>query len=453
MSLVSLGCMAWDGAGAFELRHGMVGGSRCVDIVRILIYGLNYAPEPVGIGKYTGELAAWLGSRGHHVRVLTSVPYFPTWRVGLNSGNYRNRFSREQSGLVTVLRCPLWVPKRPNGLTRLLHLASFALTSLMPLVRQLSWSPQVVITIAPALFCAPAALLFSTLSGRKTHSWLHVQDFELDAAFELGMLKGGWIRTTAERWESSTLMGFDRVSSISGAMMARLRAKGVGSEKIRSFPNWVDLTQIKPADQSQRATNSYRCELGIDEGQLVLMYSGSMNKKQGLDLLVDVIEDLADQPQLVWLLAGEGPSKESLEAATRHRSNVRVMPLQPFERLNDWLNAADVHLLPQKQGAADLVLPSKMLGILASGRPVVASSPAGSDLASLASEAGRCVPPDDAQAFAAALRQLIDQPDERLLCGQRARQLVEARFGSEAVLSALEQQLFQLSGRSGISVS
>ena len=431
----------------------MVGGSRCVDIVRILIYGLNYAPEPVGIGKYTGELAAWLSSRGHNVRVLSSVPYFPTWRVGLNSGNYRNRFSQENSSGVRVVRCPLWVPRRPSGLTRLLHLASFALTSLIPLLRQLSWRPAVVITVAPALFCAPAALIFAGLSGGKTHSWLHVQDFELDAAFELGMLKGGWIRTAAERWESRTLRGFDRVSSISAAMVARLSSKGVDNEKIRLFPNWVDLTQIKPADQVQRRRNSYRCELGIDERQLVLMYSGSMNKKQGLDLLVDVIAALEDQPQLVWLLAGEGPSKESLQAATRHRSNVRVMPLQPLERLNDWLNAADVHLLPQRQGAADLVLPSKLLGILASGRPVVASSPAGSELASLAGEAGRCVPPDDAQAFAAALRELIDQPEERLRCGQRARHVVEARFGSEAVLATLEQQLFQLSGRSGNSAS
>ena len=115
-----------------------------------------------------------------------------------------------------------------------------------------------------------------------------------------------------------------------------------------------------------------------------------------------------------------------------------------MERLNDWLNAADIHLLPQKAEAADLVLPSKLLGILASGRPVVASSPEGSELSGLADQAGACVPPGDATAFAAALRQLISSPQRRADAGRQARTLVEQRFGMEAVLSRFEQQLLAL---------
>lgn len=140
------------------------------------------------------------------------------------------------------------------------------------------------------------------------------------------------------------------------------------------LPNWVDLDLIRPQQGAFRSVNVYRREFGFGPDQLVLMYSGSMNKKQGLDLLVDVIHQLADHPQLLWLLAGEGPTKAELVTATQGLSNVHHLPLQPIERLNDWLNAADIHLLPQKAEAADLVLPSKLLGILASGRPVVASS-------------------------------------------------------------------------------
>ena len=145
-------------------------------------------------------------------------------------------------------------------------------------------------------------------------------------------------------------------------------------------------------------------------------------------------------PQLVWLLAGEGPTKSDLVHATEGFSNVIHLPLQPTERMNDWLNAADIHLLPQKAGAADLVLPSKLLGMLASGRPVVATSPPGTELAELVAEAGACTVPGDAKAFATALRTLVDNPDQRLLAAKRARKLAEERFGKEAVLERFEQE-------------
>ena len=135
--------------------------------MKILLYGLNFAPERVGIGKYTGELASW--------------------RV---SASYQSRYCLQHLDGVIVRRCPLWIPRRPSGLTRLLHLASFAFSSLAPLLSQLRRRPHVVFVVAPAFFCAPGALLLGRLCGRRTITWLYIQDFELDAAFELGLLKG-----------------------------------------------------------------------------------------------------------------------------------------------------------------------------------------------------------------------------------------------------------------------
>lgn len=412
--------------------------------MKILVYGINYLPEPVGIGKYTGELANWLKARGHSVRVLTGQPYIPSWRLGNGDRSVRNTYGRSRQDGVDVWRCPLWVPKRPTGLTRLLHLASFALTSLPPLLAQRRWRPEVVFTVAPALFCAPGALLLTRLCGSRCRSWLHIQDFELDAAFELGLLQGAWLRGLAEQWERRTLRGFTRVSTISGAMARRACQKGVELERTVLLPNWVDLKAIRPQDRAARSANPYRQVLGLPEQALVLQYSGSMNKKQGLELLVAVIQELADIPNLIWLLAGEGPTKESLAQATAGMKNVRLLPLQPAEQLNDWLNLADVHLLPQRAGAADLVLPSKLLGILASGRPLVASSPADSELGQLAERAGLQVEPEDPQAFATALRRLVTDPDLRRRLGHQARQIAEERFGQEQILSQLEQKLQQL---------
>jgi len=409
--------------------------------MRILLYGINFAPEPVGIGKYTGELAAWLGKQGHQVSAITAQPYFPGWSLGNGNKTVRNRYGTECLSGVVVLRCPLWVPRRPSGITRLVHLASFALTSLPVLLAQRRWRPDVVITVAPAFLCAPGALLLQRLCGKGCQGWLHIQDFELDAAFELGMLKGKWLRGLAEGWERRTMRGFDRVSTISAAMVQRAQQKGVEARRMVLLPNWVDLEAIQPQGPGEAPANPYRRELGVPEGSVVLQYSGSMNKKQGLELLVAVIQQLADMPNLLWLLAGEGPTKAALIKATTGLAHVRVLPLQPVERLNDWLNLADVHLLPQKAGAADVVLPSKLLGILASGRPVVASSPAGSELGDLAEQAGLRVDPEKPIAYAAAVRRLVNDGALRQRLGGRARMLAEERFGEETVLRQLEQKL------------
>jgi colanic acid biosynthesis glycosyl transferase WcaI len=312
------------------------------------------------------------------------------------------------------------------------------------LLSQRRWRPDVVITIAPAFFCAPGALLLGRLCGRRTVSWLHIQDFELDAAFELGMLKGKAVRGLAERWERATLQGFDRVSSISRAMVRRTVEKGVAAKRAVLLANWVDLAEIRPQDAEERERNPYRHELGIGAEQRVLMYSGSMNKKQGLELLVEVISALQDVEDLIWLLAGEGPTRGALAEAVGGMKHVRVLPLQPMERLNNWLNLADVHLLPQKAEAADLVLPSKLLGILASGRPVVAGSPAGSELGEVARIAGFRVKPEDPVAFANAIQRLLNEPGLAESRGRAGRRLVEDHYGKEAVLLSLEKELEKL---------
>jgi len=405
--------------------------------MRVLLYGLNYAPEPVGIGKYSGELGGWLAKRGHQIRVITAPPYFPQWHA---KGNL---YRQERLEGAMVWRCPLWVPRRPNGITRLIHLASFAVSSLPVVLWQWRWKPDLIICVAPALFCAPGALLLKRMCGPQTLAWLHIQDFELDAAFELGLLKGKWIRATAERLEQWLLRSFQRVSSISEAMRERAISKGVRIGCDELIPNWVDLNLIYPHTQGQRLSNPYRKELGIKREQLVLLYSGSMNKKQGLELLVQAVEALRDREDLVWVFGGEGPGKIALIDATRHMPQVRHVELQPSERLNDWLNLADIHLLPQKAEAADLVLPSKVLGILGSGRPMVATCPMDTTLGRLAEETGRRVDPGDAKALAGAILELSINEQERWALGERAREIAKENYGMNSVLGEFERSALQ----------
>jgi len=166
--------------------------------VKILLYGINFSPELVGIGKYTGEMAAWLASKGHEVRVVTAPPYYPEWKIG---AEYAGKgYCREMLDEVQVLRCPLYVPSRATGLKRIVHLASFALSSMPVVLSQVRWRPDIIWVVEPALMCAPTAWLAARSCGAK--AWLHVQDFEVDAAFALGLVRSKALKKVVQALES-----------------------------------------------------------------------------------------------------------------------------------------------------------------------------------------------------------------------------------------------------------
>ena len=404
--------------------------------MRILIYGLNYAPELTGIGKYTGEMSSWLAARGHEVRVVTAPPYYPAWSI---REDYRGRLYRTEKipGEPIVYRTPLYVPAKPTGLKRMAHLFSFMLGSLPVMLRQIFWKPEILFTVEPTFFGAPLALLVAQATDAA--SWLHVQDFEVDAAFDLGLLPAkGPVHALALGLEEFFTRSFTRVSSISHKMVERALGKGVPSDRTILFPNWVDVDAIRP--QPLGASNSFRGELGLEE-KIVILYSGNMGAKQGLELLAPLAEAFENDDRVHFLFCGDGAFRPQLETLVAHRPNVTLLPLQPFARLNDLLNAADIHLLPQRAGAADLVMPSKLTGMLSSGRPVVATADAGTQVAHVVEGCGLVVPAEDALALNAAVRRLIDDESLRRELGEAARVYAVEHLGKEQVLEEFERNL------------
>ena len=405
--------------------------------MRILLHGINYSPELTGIGKYSGEMAEWLAARGHGVRVVTAPPYYPAWRVRTD---YRAWSYKTEPGNgpddVRVYRCPIYVPRRPSGNTRLLHLGSFMLSSLPIMLSQAQWRPDVVLTVEPTLLSSIAGLTTARLA--EAVAWLHVQDFEVDAAFGLGLLPGeGRAHRLAEMLDRRTMCLFDHISTVSEKMMQRLPEKGVPIEKTLMFPNWVDTDVIAPLPGVSRL----RQQLGLGPERVVLMYAGNMGMKQGLELLPLLAQEFAPDPRIHFVFCGDGAYHAQLAGMVRGAANVTMLPLQPFDRLNDLLNAADIHLLPQRPDAADLVMPSKLTGMLASGRPVIATAAPGTQVALALGSCGIAVPPLDNSALVAAVRTLADEPQMRHALGVAARAHAVEHLGRERVLERFEAEL------------
>ncbi|MCG2634292.1 MAG: glycosyltransferase WbuB [Gammaproteobacteria bacterium] len=389
--------------------------------MRILLYSVNYAPEPISTGKFTGELGQFLAERGHDVQVICAPPYYPDWQVwrSYRAWWYRSEqiaVESQGAGSLRVWRCPLWVPRQPTGLKRLLLLLTFAFSSFPVALSQLRFRPDVVLLVEPSIAVAPTALLVARLTGAV--AWLHVQDFELEAALGLGLLKGGRFARFARAIDRWLHRRFDRVSTISNRMRERLVAMGVVESRLALLPNWVDTGLIFPAPDSD---GDLRQQLGLSQDKVIALYAGNLGEKQGLELVIEAARLLKHDDRIAFVLCGQGAARDRLQRMAIGLENIHWLPVQPLDRLNMLLNMGDIHLLPQLAGAADLVMPSKLTGIFASGRPVIATVAEQTELASAIAGKGVRVDPGDVAGLVVALCQLRDHPQLRAEQGERAR--------------------------------
>ena len=404
--------------------------TRPATLGRVLIIGLNYAPEPVGIGPYTQGLAQALAEAGAAVEAVVAKPYYPQWQTmpAYAGGGWR----REQDGAVSLTRCPIYVPKQPSGLKRIIHLASFMLAALPPALRTVlrrNSRPDLVVTVAPALLGVLTAWLAARLAGAEL--WIHVQDFEVEAALATGLMREASLAARLARWAEDRLLKLgDRVSTISPQMCAKLVAKGIAPERVFEMRNWSDA-RFAPDPAGGEAI---RAEWGLGN-RTVALYSGNIARKQGIEILVEAARLLEARTDIAFVICGEGPNRAELERLAAGLSNVGLHDLQPAARMGAMLTMADLHLLPQIAGAADLVLPSKLTNMLASGRPVVATTQPGTGLYAEVDGCGLITPPGDAAALAAAISALADDPLRRANMGRAAASRAEQRWSKPAIIA------------------
>lgn len=408
--------------------------------MKILFYGINFSPELTGVGKYSGEMINYLVSMGHQVRVVTALPYYPDWNI---SGDYKWWKYRVEkiSFKLNIYRCPLYVPKNPTSVTRLIHLISFAASSFPLMLRQIFWKPDLVLFIEPSLFCAPCAIVTAKAAGAR--SVLHIQDYEIDAMFGLGLMKEGLLARVAKTVERFIMRSCDKVSTISGSMINRAIEKGVPKSKVIFFPNWVDTIFISPSANKQR----FRQEWGISESDKIILYSGNLGKKQGLEIVLEAAANFKDRKNVHFFIIGEGAHKATLVRYVNEKrlSNVHFKPLQSYDDLPDLLAMADIHLVVQRKGAADIVLPSKLTGILSAGGHALITAEPHTELGLLAENfpgIAYFVEPESASEFVSGLNAL-------LVCDTSCPNLIARKYAldvldHDAVLSRFEQVLTAL---------
>jgi colanic acid biosynthesis glycosyl transferase WcaI len=365
--------------------------------------------------------------------VVAAPPHYPEWRV--YPGYRARRLPPEVSDGLVVRRVPILLSDKPTGArARIAYDLSFAIGAMWQ-----AWcapATDLLVCVAPPILAGLAAVLAAR--RHRAPLVIIVQDLELQLASQLAILRPGWMLRLAGWIERVVYAEAAAISVISDSFAAYLRSTRVPAHKIHVLPNWVDTQLIRPLPRG--AFLSERC--GFPSSSQVVLYSGNIGEKQGLDTLVRAAP-LLRKHEIHVVLVGDGLAKQALAqlADDLGACNVHFLPLQPRADLPAMLASADVLALVQRPEVVDSVAPSKLLVYMASGRPIVAAANAASEVVYhvTAAKCGVVVPPGDHGALAAAIVAACADKHQRTAWGANARRYAEQYFSRTRVVEQYEQ--------------
>ena len=392
-----------------------------------LITNLFHPDELAGAALYT-DFADYFKTAGHEVRVTAAFSYYPAWKRRDEDLDVEWRDDVVRG--IPVRRVSMYIPQKPNGITRLMSDATF-FTSLLKRGTFEGWTPDVVVTACPMLSqCLAQRFLYR---GKRVKKLIIVQDFVVDAALELGILTMPGLPLLLRALERWSLGSAHELTTISPEMLKKLQGVMHHSRPARYIPNWVheDLdAEIRRQQESQSVTRD----------PLTLFYSGNLGIKQGLPDFLDSFSDVHG-PWTLRIQGGGAEVDRIRERLPAIDSHVVLGPVEDVPTYVSRLRQCTACLVTQRAGVSANFLPSKLLPALATGTPVLAVAEATSPLAKELSQAGYglVVPPDNYDALRGALQELAD-PAKVQTMSRLARERAHF-FSRERVLGEFAEAL------------
>ena len=397
--------------------------------MKILVVGLNYAPEHSGIAPYTSGLATGLHLRHHSVRVVTGVPHYPAWSNFTGFTGWRRR---EAVNGVPVIRRRHVIADGGRGMSRVAMELTFGGASVTE-----PWDqPDVVVCVSPALFATAAVVARARLQHVPVVVW--VQDLYGAGARELGAHPA--VSSILPRVERAVLRSADAVAVIHERFRSHVVDElGVPADRVSVVRNWSHHTAPAASDTG----TGTRDELGW-AGRVVALHTGNMGAKQDLQNLVEAGREAERRgSDVLFVLVGDGSQRGALTQLADGCPNVRILAPVDEAVYVDMLAAADVLLVNEHPGLVATSVPSKLTSYLRSGRPVLAAT--GSDSATAAeirlSGAGIVTAPGEPATLLDATVALAADPEQCRLMGERGSGFADQHLSETAGVAAFEELL------------
>jgi colanic acid biosynthesis glycosyl transferase WcaI len=381
-------------------------------------------PDESAVSLLLTDLAEDLQARGHEVHVFTSRQLYNQPRARLPEEEIWRGIKIHRLRTSCFGRRHFWL-RLADALT--FHLALRSAQKLT--VKPDAW----FVMTEPPLILNTVLKLQRKLGGRVIH---HVDDLYPDLAMALGSLpRGGPIGTLLNRWAKEGLTHCDQVLALGECMAGVLKQKGVAENRLTITPPWADGSRLTPLDHGD---NRFRQEIGIARDKLVVMYSGNMGLGHRFETILAAAHSLAPNDKIQFVFIGDGAKKTQIDAfrQVHNLKNIMMLSYQPRERLRETLSAGDLHLISLDAKVQGFIVPSKLAGILAVGRPVVFVGDKENSLATaiLREPCGCVIPEGDVRQLGKTIEELLKNPEGRKRLGESARKLFNREYDRAVVV-------------------
>lgn len=334
---------------------------------RVLLVTTNYWPEPTGIAVYTTDLAEMLQKAGFEVSVLTSLPHYPWWKIPSEFAHLTEGVAKQES--VEVIRAKHLIPPKMNALVRIRFESSLWWNLRRVSKRLVGNDFDAVIACIPTVAAGVVGKSIARKLG--VPFGLIVQDLSGAGAKQSGLKGGALISKIALAVEGSVLKAADAMVVVSPAMRDVVLGFGVASTKISQITNYA-ARNIESVNRDLARAN-----FGWAGDDFVVIHTGNMGAKQGLENVVEAAKVLGADAKVKIYLVGHGNQEENLKMLCEGIENISVMAAVADEQYSALLAAADLLLVNERSTQMEMSLPSKLTSYLYSERPVIAAVPRG----------------------------------------------------------------------------
>ena len=401
--------------------------------MNILILTEAFPPEIRSASHLLYELAESLVEKGFKVTVITR---FPKDYINKIEEKYISKlFLREKMGGINVIRLNSFSFLRHIPLIR--GLSQFVLSGLLVIGGIISGRQDIILAYSPPLPLGISAYLLGKI--KRAPFIFNVQDIFPQSVIDLGLLKSKVLIKISEAMEKFIYEKARYITVHSEGNGENIIYKNINSEKIVTIYNWVDTDLIKPIKSQD---NNFRRKNNLNS-KSVVSFAGVMGFAQGLDIVIDCAELLKSYKDILFLLVGDGVKKEGLMKRTKDMqlNNIKFLPPQPKEIYPSILYASDICLVTLDKSVKTPVVPAKLLNIMASGCPVVASMNLKGDAPKIIRDAkcGYCVEADDVDGFSKAILKLYNNPKLRDEFGMNGRKYVVEHFSRKICIEKYEK--------------
>ena len=404
---------------------------------KITIISAYYYPEDTAIGLYSTQMANFLREKGYEINIITGFPHYPQWKI-YKSYSKKKWFLKEKIEGINIFRYKPYIPNNPSFIKRLMLMTDFTIGALINIFK--IKNVDFIICIVP--FTSTIVIAKTLSLFRRAPIWVHIQDFEFDAALETGLLQKNnksVLHRVLLSLEKSLLKATHIQSSISKAMIKKLKLK---TGKTPFFlPNWIDEHLISP---SKSKPHKY-----VDSEYFNLLYSGNIGAKQNWKMFKNLVDKLKPHKGIRFIVVGAGALKKQVFDTFKSYKNVSLFDPVAYENLSDLLCSADLHILFQKNEVIDTVMPSKLLGMMASEKPSIISGNIKTEVASSINESNGGFYFDSEDSLERIINKIFllkENEELRKSMGKSGREYVIRHYSKAKVLNRFELKLRETIG-------